>query len=518
MMNRFYLICTIGALLSAAPASAARYALLIGCNEGGPGVDPLKYAEKDAQTFETLLMRLGGFEETAVTTLLQPDSASLEGQLRKERNLLSSSKAPDADLFLVYFSGHADGKDLLLGNTRYPLRKVRGFLDSLVCGVKIGIFDACRSGAVTVYKGGKRAEPFYLNNPQRIKGQVIIASTSATERAQESESLRGSIFSFYWFAGLRGSADVSGDRKVTLSEAYNYAYRKTLEASTLTGGEAQHPTYRFSIYGDGDIVITDLAGRAGGIEFDKSTEGKFLVLSDTYSDIFADFYKKKNSERYVSLDPGSYTVINAEGGSVGMYNFTIGQGDGGRVELSQSMLAPSALAASRIKGANDVARATLKEPVTSPLSTWSHGFGLGGFSGAGAGGGGRSIGLCFANTVYLSDNSDFFINARYFTGGINLGADAGLDFVKAFSSMELLGGVGAGLLYLEHDGPLFEDRLAPTLTCHVGFTTALSRTMSFEAMAPLMALFGPSKVSAMVGLELRVMWCGKYRDVRVLHY
>jgi uncharacterized caspase-like protein len=208
-------------LLCALPASASRYALLVGSNYGGGAVEQLQWAEADAERFAALLTSLGSFADTAVETLLHPDSAAFDRALRRAAARLRKSESPENDLFLMYYSGHADGRDLLLNTTKYPLERVKGCLDSLAAGVRIGIFDACQSGAVTAFKGGKRAEPFYLSSPQRIKGQVIIASAAANERAQESESLKGSIFSFFWLSGLRGSADASGDRRVTLNEAYN---------------------------------------------------------------------------------------------------------------------------------------------------------------------------------------------------------------------------------------------------------------------------------------------------------
>ena len=514
--TRFFFSIILGLLLTATPGVAGRYALLVGCNNGGTSVDPLRYAEKDAQVFAGLLTKLGGFEQNAVVTLLHPDSAALEGRLQSVRKQLSLSESHDADLFLFYYSGHADGTDMLLGNTRYPFLKLRKFLDSLPAGVRIGVFDACQSGAVTAYKGGKRAEPFYLKNPQRIKGQVIISSTSASERAQESETLHGSIFTFYWISGLRGSADASGDRKVTLSEAYAYAYRKTLETSTLTGGEAQHPMYRFNIFGEGDIILTDLANRTGGIAFDKSTEGKFLVLSDSYTDIFADFYKKKNSENYVSLDPGSYRVINANNGSVGLYSFTLGPNS--LVDLRQSMLEPNPLEESRIKGTNEVAKVKMEEPAASPLSVWSHGFGLAGYGVMADGEKTRqSLELSFANSRYLSESMNLFLNVRYFTPNLNFGFDAGFDFLKKFETQDLLAGLGVGLFYRENGGTAFEDRLAPAATVHAGFTIPVGKSCDLVVQVPYSAIIGNS-ISHRVGLEVKVLWSGKYKDVKVLEY
>jgi Caspase domain len=500
-------------------ANAARYALLIGCNYGGGDVEQLQWAESDAQRFGVLLTSLGGFDRSATVTLLHPDSAGLDKELRKTASMVRMSKTPGNDLFLLYYSGHADGRDILLGTDRYPLMKIQSYLDSLPAAIRIGIFDACQSGAVTAYKGGKRAEPFYLTDQQKIKGEVIIASTAANERAQESESLKGSIFSFYWQNGLRGSADASGDRRVTLDEAYRYAYCKTVETSTLTGGEAQHPMYRFNIHGEGEITLTDLTEGSGGISFDRSCEGKFLVLSDSYTDIFADFSKKRNSETFVSLDPGSYTVINANNGEVGMYSFTVGESAAKEVRLSQSMLVPNQLTESRIKGVNAVAGAKMSTPATSPLSTYTWGAGTGALATLAAGGSGapRMLVASFDNAVYLREHADLFFNFYYLTGGLNFGSDIGFDYVWGPRSSAVVTGIGGGLYYFDKKGLTFDNAVSPSLTGHVGFTTDIGANTRFVVQVPYTVVFG-STVSHRIGVELRLMFSGKYQDVKVLHY
>jgi hypothetical protein len=508
-------------------ASAARYALLIGCNYGGSDVEQLEWAETDAGRFASLLTGLGGFDSSATVTLLHPDSAALDKELHRTAALLRSSKTPENDLFLLYYSGHADGLDMLLGATKYPLKKVQRYLDSMPAAIRIGVFDACQSGAITAYKGGKPAEPFYLTDPQKIKGEVIIASTAANERAQESESLKGSIFSFYWLSGLRGSADASGDRRVTLDEAYRYAYRKTVETSTLTGGEAQHPMYRFNIRGEGDITLTDLSSSSGGIRFDKSCEGKFLVLSDSYTDIFADFSKKKNAEVFVSLDPGSYTVINANSGEVGMYSFTIGETNSGKgdsqtapaIQLSQSMLVPNPLTESRIKGANAMAQAKISEPATSPLSTYAWGLGAGVFTMLrnGISNSERTVSLCFANTIYIKEHADLFFNFYYLSGGLNFGADIGFDYLGNPASSGILAGAGAGLFYFEKKGFSPDNALSPAVTAHIGYAAGINKSTQFIMQVPYTVTFSPS-AGHRIGIELRLLFTGPYRDVKVLKY
>ncbi|MEM9491445.1 MAG: hypothetical protein AAGC55_20030, partial [Myxococcota bacterium] len=96
------------------------------------------------------------------------------------------------------------------------------------------------------------------------EGMVIITSSAAGEDAQESERLQGGFFTHSFLAGLQGAADASGDRRVTLNEAYRYAYTETLRA-TSRAPFLQHPTYSFQLRGRDDLFLTVLRGRVSGM-------------------------------------------------------------------------------------------------------------------------------------------------------------------------------------------------------------------------------------------------------------
>jgi hypothetical protein len=494
------------------PAYAERHALLIGCNEGGPEVDPLRWAESDARRFSSLLSELGGFEQASVKTLLAPDSAAIELAIQTMRKKLQAAVSPEKDLFLLYYSGHADGRDLLLKNDRFPLRELQAVLDSLPSGIKIGVFDACHSGAITAYKGGLRAEPFFLSNPQKIRGQVIIASTTPNQRAQESESLKGSIFSYYWMNGLRGSADVSGDRRVTLDEAYRYAYRKTVEASLLSGGEAQQPMYRFNIQGQGDICLTDLTSKNGGIVFDHSCRGKFLILSDSYADIFADFFKPAANEWFVALDTGAYRIINADNGAVGMCAMTLDR-PGHTVRFKQSMLVPHERFVARAKGPRTAVPEPLALPSTRPLSTWTWGVGCGVLRGIETSS--MPVMIDFSNTFYINDRCDLFLDFIFLTHGLNGGGVAGFDAFSRHGINRLFAGAGAGLFHFEGND---DHPVSPALTLHAGFLTDIGRRLQFAVRIPYLVTYENSSAVHRIGGEVMLLIPGKYRGVTALEY
>lgn len=316
--------------LGAGPVSARRHALLVGNNYGGNGVDSLRFSETDARRFADVLTHLAGFDPADVEILINCDSAGLEKSLLETRKKLgatvtanptaasgASGAAPVSgsgsdDLFLFYYSGHSDRDALRLGATRYPLEKLRASFQAVPSQVKIGIFDACQSGMMTRFKGGTASRPISLENLKNVYGQVIIASSAMDERSQESDQLEGSVFTHHWLNGLRGSADISGDRKVTLNEAYQYAYQMTIETTSRTRAGIQHPAYQFRIYGEGDIVLADLTQGRSGLVFGFRQDGKYLVVDKDKGRILADFYKGPDRELLISLPQGSYNVLKVE--------------------------------------------------------------------------------------------------------------------------------------------------------------------------------------------------------------
>ena len=332
------------------PVQSYRYALVVGQNCGGSTVENLHYAENDARRFAGVLQDYAAVQPQSLRLLLHPDSSTVVAAAEKLATEISSSAQPQHSLFFFYFSGHADADGLLLDSTHLAYGTLHRLLSNTPAGIRIAIIDACQSGAIMAFKGGKRAEPFFLASQQKTQGEVWIASSSASERAQESETLGGSLFSFHLFNGLRGSADISNDNKITVAEAYQYAYRKTLESSMLTSGIVQHPMYRFNITGEVDIVLTDLSQKQGGILVDGSCSGTFLIMSRDYTGVYADFHKALQREMFIALPTGDYTIINARGGTdIGLYQFSIAEKKTQR--CSSAQFRASLLQESRIKGA-----------------------------------------------------------------------------------------------------------------------------------------------------------------------
>ena len=125
--------------------------------------------------------------------------------------------------------------------------------------MRIVILDSCSSGAFTRAKGGIKTQPFLIDGSLSAQGYAFLTSSSANEASQESDNIEGSYFTHSLLAGLRGAADTVGDGRVTLNEAYRYAYTETMARTETSLYGAQHPSYDMQVSGTGDVVLTDLS-------------------------------------------------------------------------------------------------------------------------------------------------------------------------------------------------------------------------------------------------------------------
>lgn len=245
-----------------ARAEVERYAVIIGNNQGHPDDGLLRYAEDDAEKLHQVLKSIGGFRPENML-LLQGDDAEDVRQaliLMNERIRRDSGPGRPGAMLLVYYSGHADSQELHLGPSSLKLRQLEALVEGSAAAFRVLILDACRSGVLTRAKGGRTAAPIAVSLGQRFAGEgtVLLTASAANEDAQESDAVKGSFFTHYLVSGLLGAADEDGDGRVVLEEAYRYAYDHTLRASSRTLAGTQHPTFRYDLRGQGQVVLTSV--------------------------------------------------------------------------------------------------------------------------------------------------------------------------------------------------------------------------------------------------------------------
>jgi hypothetical protein len=324
-MRLLLLLCLCA---SAAHGEVVRLALVVGNNAGGGDVPPLRYAENDAGKVARLLEELGEVPPAQLVLLQGQTPEALERAVERLRGMALSAKQrqPDAKVALLfYFSGHSDGEGLELGPQLVPFSRLKALLAGTSAEVRLLIVDACRSGAALQQKGAKAKEAFSIrmNNSLDATGEAFIASSAADEAALESNEVMGSIFTHHLVSGLRGAADSSGDRLVTLGEAYRYAYDQTVTRTSMLAAGGQHPSYEYKLSGQGEWVLTSLRQLTGALVLPKDTER--AVITDVLRDqIIAEVPR---GVQQVALAPGSY----------GVRVFREGIGYGGRVVVPEGV-------------------------------------------------------------------------------------------------------------------------------------------------------------------------------------
>ena len=301
------------ARLSASPdtgeKAVRRLALVIGANNGGPGRERLRYAVSDARAVIQVLEDLGGVSPDDSRLLLEPGREALLWETARLRDRAARLRPQAGRLeVLVYYSGHSDADHLLLGREKVSYRELRGLLQELAVDVRIAILDSCASGAFIRAKGGRMRPPFLIDAAYDMKGFAVMTSSSADEASQESERIHGSFFTRALITGLRGAADASRDGRVTLSEAYQYAFAETLRQTERASGGPQHPSYDIQMSGTGDVVITDLRKGEALLRLDRDVAGR-VFIHDQADALVMEFPKAAGAVLELGMGRGRYRLI-----------------------------------------------------------------------------------------------------------------------------------------------------------------------------------------------------------------
>ncbi len=363
-------------LLQPAMAAERRYAVVVGANIGDSDQEPLRYAERDAQRAAAVLRDLAGVNDEDMVLLLAPDAARLERVLARTAERLAAETADgDRSLVFVYYSGHADERGLRMGQSSFALDTLREQVEAMPVDVRVLLVDACRSGEILRSKGGTPVEPFAitLRGPEQSEGLAILTSASGEEDAQESDRLQSGVFTHHLLAGLQGAADVSADHKVTLSEAYQYAYDRTL-MSTSRAPTLQHPSYVFDLRGQRDLVLTELdgAGQTGLVGL--SEAGQYVFFDPKGSELVVE--AEVSDSGTLALPAGSYLVRRRLPDKV--YQGAVEVTAGERIELSQATMSLMPYGHTARRGTADERHsATALSLGGGMVGTASPGFGLG---------------------------------------------------------------------------------------------------------------------------------------------
>ena len=294
---------------TSSPAPLRRFAFIAGSNDGGEGLQKLRYAESDARSFAEVLQELGGVRPKDLVLVSSSSRGRFEDGMERVRQMVGSPREMDERRELIfYYSGHSDDEGLILGKDRVPWDTLRRDLADIGADVKVAIVDSCSSGSLTRAKGGQARPAFLFDASSDMTGHAYLTSASAEEAAQESDRIGSSFFTHYLISGLRGAADNAGDGMVTLNEAYSYAFQETLASTERTQYGPQHPAYDINLSGSGDLVLTDLRSSSGILRVGDEVAGR-LYVRDAQGNLEVELNKSGGQPAELGLQPGVYTVV-----------------------------------------------------------------------------------------------------------------------------------------------------------------------------------------------------------------
>jgi hypothetical protein len=340
VLSALIFLATVPELRAAeSPADATvlrRFALVISSNDGGPSRTRLRFANSDAESVGRVLGSLGGVRESDLIMIRDTTRAGLNQAFSELRSRVARESRPKVrrEVF-VYFSGHSDEEGLLLGAERVSYRDLRQAIDATGADVRIVILDSCASGALIRLKGGVHRAPFLSDVSIQARGHAFLTASSANEAAQESDRVGAAFFTHFLLSGMRGAADANHDRRVTLNEAYQFAYAETLQRTETSRAGAQHPNYDIQLAGTGDVVMTDLRASTARLVLARELSGRIYVR-DGGDRLVAELRKDPTYPVELGLEPGTYHVVLDRDGTITRGDFDLS--GSARVEVAAANL------------------------------------------------------------------------------------------------------------------------------------------------------------------------------------
>lgn len=204
----------------------------------------LKYSDDDAYQFYAFLKSPegGALPDKQIKVLVDEDATRVN-ILQTMRQILL--KADENDEIVFYFSGHGlDGaflpQDFDGINNRLLHSDVKAIFEQSKAKYKLCIADACFSGSLLAMKQplAPQIQAFYKAFDNTQGGMALFMSSKSQEYSLEDQGLRSGIFSHYLSRGLKGEADVDGNKIVTIRELYDFVYKNVRSYTS----SAQTPT------------------------------------------------------------------------------------------------------------------------------------------------------------------------------------------------------------------------------------------------------------------------------------
>lgn len=204
----------------------------------------LRYTDDDAyQIFAFLKSPEGGALPDEQLRVLIDEDATLGNVTNAMRSIFL--RADENDVILFYFSGHGlPGSFLPVDydgyNNKLEHSEIKQILSVSKAKHKLVLADACHSGSILASRKPLNSilQRYYEAFEDTRGGTALMMSSKGEEYSLEDGGLRSGIFSHFLVRGLKGEADVDGNKIVTVQELFGYVHKQV----RLYTGNVQTPT------------------------------------------------------------------------------------------------------------------------------------------------------------------------------------------------------------------------------------------------------------------------------------
>ncbi|REG37182.1 caspase domain-containing protein [Archangium gephyra] len=280
-------------------------AVLVTAENGLGDETPLKHVREDAARLEETLFMVGGFDRANIHRL---DGSTPDKVFELLEKLEKSMAGKRETLLIFYYSGHADATSMHLDGEKLRYTELRRRLEAFQASLKIGIIDACNSGAI-IGKGSLARASFTVDDSLKMKGTVILTSSQWNQSSLQQSALAGSIFSHHVTSGLRGAADKNSDGKVSLEEVYQYASVNTLAETRYSQSLSEQAPQlkRLEVKGEGPVILTWLSMARARLTLPRGQDVCFITNADERR-LIAEGHSEPDRELHMALKPDSYVL------------------------------------------------------------------------------------------------------------------------------------------------------------------------------------------------------------------
>jgi uncharacterized caspase-like protein len=261
--------------------SGRKFAVIIGVSQyqfNDAGLNNLRYADADARAVRDFLLKpAGGSFKSSDIVYMENSNATTEAVRDALVRLLR--RAGPNDLVFIYIASHGspdpydrrklyflmnDTKVANMPKTGLGMSELQEVLDYVVRAERVVVFiDACHSAGVAgvqmvtgrqLVREENNVINLYASKLSRETGRAVLTSSDVNEVSEEGPNWGGGHGVFTWalLDGLRGAADVNGDRVVTAGEAFDYVSR-TVRRET---GSRQNPRALSGMNEDFPLAVT----------------------------------------------------------------------------------------------------------------------------------------------------------------------------------------------------------------------------------------------------------------------